>query len=415
MAKEQGDNEMKPRRPLLLFFLLCPILILKSMVFAEPGCNLYGPLEIFGKNLLISGKCFDLWLQPGSFVHGENGVNIIHGKMGRTFELIRSQGGNDGGAAGIVFPLNVSVSDLRHLYIKIKGEILYERGGNIANWNPRWFPEGALQIALDYLDKKGNRQKWYHGFYNLCKGKPDREHFTQRPLNTVFTWKSPDLLSLKTAPDILKALRVYGFGWGFKSRIYYIGFIGVSNESLKEGQKTCLLIPLKETPVFFYPSYKSEKFGTLNPGKGIEVLSFSKNGTWAGFDPGVAQACNVGPFRLRWAPLKGTAFLSGNCRNVPEIEPPQPRFCFVGGMETRVYKGPGEKYGLKGILRPDEYARAIFKTAGGWIFINMDAGKNGLYGYGWIRGSDTCFQGVGPCDRLPIKAFQDFSKGWFGR
>ena len=314
-----------------------------------------------------------------------------------------------------MFPLNISVSNSEHLYIKIKGEILYERGGNIADWNPKWFPEGALQVAIAYLDKTGNEHRWYHGFYHHCKGNPDREHFSRKPLNTTFTWRSPDLVKLASTPDVIKNLKVYGFGWEFKSRIYDVEFIRETSEPAGKRDWVCLLIALRETPVFFHPSDKSEKFGTLNPGERVEVLSFAKNGTWAGFDPEVAQACNVGPFRLRWAPLRGTSFLSGDCRNIPAIDPPKPGLCFIGGMETRVYKGPGEKYGLKGILGPDEYARAIFKTSGGWLFINLDEGQNELGGHGWIKCSDTCFQGIGPCDRLPVKTYQNFPGGWFGR
>lgn len=401
---------MKRKRLWILFVLLAPLFYFKPIaVKGETEDASYYATEILGKNLITSRRCWNFWLQPGSLVHGRNSVNIIDGEEGKIIELKRIQGGNDGGAAGIVFPLNIKVSNLRHLHVKIRGEILYERGGNIANWNPRWFPEGALQISITYLDKKGNKHRWYHGFYNNCKGNPDKKHFSQKPISATFTWQSPDLLRLKIAPNIIRTLKVYGFGWEFKSRIYYVGFMGEQYDSEEDVHKICLLIPLKETPVFFYPSYTSKKFGTLNPAKKVEVLSFSKNGSWVGFDPGVAQACNVGLFRLRWTPLNGTAFLSGDCRNIQEIEPPQPKFCFIGGMKTKVFRGPGEKYGLKGILNPYEYAQAIFKTTNGWIFINMDVGENDLSGYGWIKGADTCFQGISPCDRLPIKAYQNFS------
>ncbi len=54
---------------------------------------------------------------------------------------------------------------------------------------------------------------------------------------------------------------------------------------------------------------------------------------WLGFDPGVAQAANIGVFRLRWMPPGAPVSLDGDCVSVP-IEPwvPLPGVCYQMSM-----------------------------------------------------------------------------------
>jgi hypothetical protein len=58
------------------------------------------------------------------------------------------------------------------------------------------------------------------------------------------------------------------------------------------------------------PDATSSVFGTISSGDSFEVMARTADG-WVGFDPGVAQAGNVGLARNRWVQLN--ASLSPSC------------------------------------------------------------------------------------------------------
>src|SRR5262245_59354462 len=83
----------------------------------------------------------------------------------------------------------------------------------------------------------------------------------------------------------------------------------------------CVLVPASPTPpaltptpaavgpcnvssanpvnIYTLPSAAATQFGTLGPGDTVEATARTADGFY-GFEPGVAQAGNVGIFRLRW-------------------------------------------------------------------------------------------------------------------
>ena len=64
-------------------------------------------------------------------------------------------------------------------------------------------------------------------------------------------------------------------------------------------QSHCLLISLDSIPVFQRPDSCAAVWSMLAAFEGV-VLSGRTVDGWLGFDPGVAQAANIGSFRLRW-------------------------------------------------------------------------------------------------------------------
>jgi hypothetical protein len=61
---------------------------------------------------------------------------------------------------------------------------------------------------------------------------------------------------------------------------------------------------------FRMPDVSSTVFGTIGPGETVEALARTSDG-WLGFDPGIAQAGNVGLAHHRWFQLNAT--LSPSC------------------------------------------------------------------------------------------------------
>jgi len=166
------------------------------------------------------------WLQGGSSVPGNNSVEMVDDQMMyRVVEFTRSEGGRDGGAAGITQQPNLDVSGYPHLYVWLVGKVLYEEGGNIANSSPAWFPEGAVQVRVKYIGQSGQQREWYHGFYSGRVSGADAVHFTQVPQGEWFRYNA-DLMAQPDPPVRITDLQVYGFGWEFRGQVAEVNLIG---------------------------------------------------------------------------------------------------------------------------------------------------------------------------------------------
>lgn len=68
--------------------------------------------------------------------------------------------------------------------------------------------------------------------------------------------------------------------------------------------------------VYRLPNASSEVFGTLPAGETHEILARTADG-WLGFDPGVAQAGNIGLAHHRWFQLNAT--VSPSCLSTMDL------------------------------------------------------------------------------------------------
>ena len=73
---------------------------------------------------------------------------------------------------------------------------------------------------------------------------------------------------------------------------------------------SCTLSANGPLAAYYLPDDTSDVFGELFPGDAFEALARTAEG-WVGFDPGVAQAGNIGLARHRWVFL--TASISPSC------------------------------------------------------------------------------------------------------
>ena len=358
-----------------------------------------------GEGLLPNLEAWTPWLQPGSHIAGENTVSWVNDPLyERVAQFQRIHGGNDGGGAGLTFQANLDVTPFAHLYVHVMGQILAERGGNIANINPRWFPEGAVQVRIRYQATDGQTYEWYHGFYSATSGTPDAQHFTREPKGEWFSWNSPDLMALPHKPQRILWVRAYGFGWEFRSRVASVELIGQRGNSTSGGNTggACVYVTNSDVPVFFYPDDTSPRFGTLSKGMKVEVAAFTADQTWVAFEPAVAQAPNVGPFRLRWVPITQSSWVEGACDAIPVLTPPPADVCFVGGAPATVYDAPSTSAHVLGTLKADDYVAVIGQGPDSWLKVNLEEGHSALKGEGWLSlASGVSFQGASPCENLP--------------
>jgi hypothetical protein len=161
----------------------------------------------------------------------------------------------------------------------------------------------------------------------------------------------------------------------------------------------CELVANTQTTVYQRPSLDADIFGTLSPGDRAPVGAVTADG-WIGFDPGTAQAANVGVFRLRWVQRSDAISLEGACQDLPVVVGPPVGVCFTMAMEDiPVYSEPDASSALLVTLHSGDYAK-VLGSAGDWFQLDLSVSSLGQNQSGWMSSQYVNFNG--PCDSLPV-------------
>jgi hypothetical protein len=172
-------------------------------------------------------------------------------------------------------------------------------------------------------------------------------------------------------------------------------------EALAGGTGTgeCAAEATRTVPVAMRP-HSDERFGQLERGQAVIITARSID-DWLGFDPGVPQAANVGPFRLRWID-PALVTLHGDCARLQKVWAPEPHTCFEMAMEdVTVRAAPSAAAAAVAVLQPGEFGALVGRSGSGWFRIELGRGNTGSSVAGWI--SDADMNANGDCDRLPIR------------
>jgi len=178
----------------------------------------------------------------------------------------------------------------------------------------------------------------------------------------------------------------------------------VPSEEASEGSATlapepCSIVALGDVTVYSRPSSNAAVFGLMDSGFRVIPEGRTADG-WLGFDPGVAQAANVGIFRLRWIEESSDIELEGACEDLPELEGPPTGVCFTMPMEgVHVYTEADVSSEVVATMGWGDYAAVTGKTKGDWARVDLGAGNVGLDLAGWVQGVTLNLNG--PCDELP--------------
>ena len=162
----------------------------------------------------------------------------------------------------------------------------------------------------------------------------------------------------------------------------------------------CSLQANGQVTVFSRPGDQSDVFGQVDAGFETAVSSRTSDG-WAGFDPGVAQAANIGIFHQRWIFFNDATF-SGGCAAIPfESWVPDPIACYTMPMDSvQVYSDADGSSSVVTTLNVEDFAAVIGLTADGWAQVDLGLGNTGATGTGWIDQSTLNLNGSA-CSSLP--------------
>ena len=176
------------------------------------------------------------------------------------------------------------------------------------------------------------------------------------------------------------------------------------SEEATEGSATlapepCSIVAQGDVTVYSRPSSNAAVFGSMASGFHVIPEGRTEDG-WLGFDPGVAQAANVGIFRLRWIEESSDIELEGTCEDLPELKGPPAGVCFTMPMDgVHVYTEADVSSEGIATMRWGDYAAVTGKTKLDWARVDLSVGNVGLDLAGWVQGVTLNLNG--PCDDLP--------------
>jgi len=166
----------------------------------------------------------------------------------------------------------------------------------------------------------------------------------------------------------------------------------------------CILTAQADVIVFQRPSTAAGRFGTLAAAETVQAMMRTADG-WLGFDPAVAQAANVGIFRMRWIPPDAAVSQAGDCAGLAVAPPISATACYFMAMaDTAVYSMPDETSPVLATIPAGGYTAVTGRTASGWYQLDLQDGSlakpgQAQPGNSWLNPTDANFNGA--CDALP--------------
>jgi hypothetical protein len=136
--------------------------------------------------------------------------------------------------------------------------------------------------------------------------------------------------------------------------------------------------------IYNRPSAASSVFGTFGPSDTAHPTARTADGFY-GFDPGTAQAGNVGLFRLRWVLKTVDVTLSSGCASLPVVVAPIAGICYAMMMGyTPIYSSPDAASGLVTTMHMNDYAMITAHNPG-WFTLDLNVGSPSTDSLGYLQ------------------------------
>jgi hypothetical protein len=148
--------------------------------------------------------------------------------------------------------------------------------------------------------------------------------------------------------------------------------------------------------IYNRPSAASDVFGTFGPGDTFHASARTADGFY-GFEPGSAQAGNVGIFRLRWVLKTVDVTASPGCASLPIVVAPIAGICYAMMMgDTPIYSSADAASALLTTMHMNDYAM-ITGHEPGWFTLDLNVASPAMDNLGYLQESQL--GGLnGPCE-----------------
>jgi len=161
----------------------------------------------------------------------------------------------------------------------------------------------------------------------------------------------------------------------------------------------CTLTCTDSVDVFTRPDSSALLMIRLAPRDQV-VLSGRTIDGWLGFDPGVAQAANIGSFRLRWIADDAQYVTDGALSSVPVVWGPRAGITYAMIYESSpLYSEPDSNSAIVDSVPFSCAAAIIFRTED-WYLLDLSDGSLELDIEGWMKAMDVSING--DLDTIPL-------------
>ena len=238
------------------------------------------------------------------------------------------------------------------------------------------YPSGVSAIRLDVNGT------------TLKSSAPDSTQGTLAQVQYVWSPSSPGNYTLQAYAAASNNL------WGPPAQAV-VSITGAQTPVATTASTQCNFTASSDTDIYMRPSLNADVFYHASAGFTATIQAQTSDG-WLGFDPGIAQAANTGPFRLRWIP-PNTAATTGDCSGLPQVWGPQPGVCYLMPMaKTNLYTQPDKNAAVSTTIGPDQYAVVAGINPSGWASVQQAPGTSGSFFSGWVAPEGINING--PCD-----------------
>jgi hypothetical protein len=150
--------------------------------------------------------------------------------------------------------------------------------------------------------------------------------------------------------------------------------------------------------VYERPSAASDEFGMLTSSDTIHPTAKTADGFY-GFTPNIAQAGNVGLFRLRWVLKTVDLTATAGCANLPTVVAPIAGICYAMMMgDTPIYSSPDTTSAQVTTMHLNDYAMVTARNTG-WLTLDLNVASPSMNKLGYLEESQL--GGLnGPCSGL---------------
>ena len=152
--------------------------------------------------------------------------------------------------------------------------------------------------------------------------------------------------------------------------------------------RTCARVTAQPATLYRRPATDAPRFGQTAAGEKLTLLARTADG-WVGFDPSVAQAANVGIFRLRWLPQSALA-PGADCADLPLVTAPPAGCLLMASHPVPVRAQPAAGAAVLSTIPTGSYAQvSVADVTGGWLKVTVP----GQAQPGYVAEADINFSG----------------------
>lgn len=157
-------------------------------------------------------------------------------------------------------------------------------------------------------------------------------------------------------------------------------------------ENECILVCIDSVDVFNRPDSSAVFVIKLVPDNQVAISGRTVDG-WLGFDPGVAQAANIGSFRLRWISGDAQYVTDGVLSSVPVVWGPKAGITYAMIYESSpLYSEPDTNSAVVDSV-PSSCTAGIVARTEDWYLLELSIGPLGRDIEGWIRATDVSVSG----------------------